>query len=74
MCWEGRVRSAPRPIRYFFLRGVCASADAIGPRSRFGVLGLRKSLPACDASFLEVLILLFSFVSILQVRAVIGPS
>lgn len=27
----------------------------MGPRSRFGVLGLRKSLPACDASRFDVL-------------------
>ena len=27
-----------------------ARSDAIGPRSRLGLLGLRKSFPACDAS------------------------
>lgn len=26
----------------------------MGPRSRFGVLGLRRSLPACDASRFDV--------------------
>jgi len=27
--------------------------EAIGARSFFGVLGSRKSLPACDATFFE---------------------
>lgn len=36
----------------------------MGPRSRFGVLGLRKSFPACEASLREVVIfsLLFAVV------------
>jgi len=38
----------------FGVRFACASADAIGPRSRFGVLGSRKSLPAFDASDFDV--------------------
>ena len=50
----------PAPITtgdYFLgLRFACARSDAIGPRSRFGVLGLRKSFPACDASRLDVVI------------------
>jgi hypothetical protein len=46
---------------YFFgFRGACARSDAIGPRSRFGVLGLRKSFPACDASLLDVVMPFFS--------------
>jgi hypothetical protein len=32
----------------------CASAEAIGPRSLFGVLGSRRSLPAMLASFFDV--------------------
>jgi hypothetical protein len=39
---------------YFFFLGAWARSDAIGPRSRFGVAGLRRSLPACDAVFFEV--------------------
>jgi hypothetical protein len=33
---------------------VWARADAIGPRSLFGVLGFRRSLPAWEASFFDV--------------------
>jgi hypothetical protein len=50
---------------YFLgLRFACARSDAMGPRSRLGVLGLRKSFPACDASLREVVIsfLLFALV------------
>jgi hypothetical protein len=36
------------------LRFDSARAAAIGPRSLFGVLASRRSLPACDATFLEV--------------------
>ena len=43
-------------VHFFGFRGACARSDAIGPRSRFGVLGLRRSLPACDASRLDVVI------------------
>jgi hypothetical protein len=41
-------------VHFFGFRGACARSDAIGPRSRFGVLGLRRSFPACDASRLDV--------------------
>jgi hypothetical protein len=64
---QGRVELFPCPVGntiYFFgFRGACARSDAIGPRSRFGVFGLRKSLPACDASLLDVVILFLSCVS-----------
>jgi hypothetical protein len=44
-------------LLYFLgLRFACARSDAIGPRSRFGVFGLRKSFPARDASRFEVVI------------------
>lgn len=33
-------------IHFFGFRGACARSDAIGPRSPFGVLGLRRSFPA----------------------------
>jgi hypothetical protein len=50
--------------RFYFLGFFdCESADAIGPRSRTGVLGLRKSLPACEASRFDVVII-FLFVLI----------
>src|ERR1017187_3729278 len=39
---------------YFFFFGVWARSDAMGPRSLFGVFGLRRSLPACEAVRLEV--------------------
>jgi hypothetical protein len=39
---------------YFFLLAWDRS-DAIGARSFFGVLGSRKSLPACEAIFFEVI-------------------
>ena len=51
-------RARPRRVKvcYFFFF-VCARSEAIGARSCFGVFGLRKSLPACEATFLEVDIL-----------------
>ena len=42
---------------YFFFFFAWARSDAIGPLSRFGVLGLRRSLPACEAVFFEVVII-----------------
>jgi hypothetical protein len=44
-------------VHFLGFRGACARSDAIGPRSRFGVFGFRKSFPACDASLREVVIL-----------------
>lgn len=45
--WAATLLVAAHPLAsYFFLRGVWARSDAIGPRSLFGVFGLRKSLPA----------------------------
>lgn len=44
---------------FFFL--AWERSDAIGPRSRFGVLGFRKSLPACEAVFFDVGMGYFSF-------------
>ncbi len=63
---QGKLPVCSRPVRlmavhFFGFRGACARSDAIGPRSRFGVLGLRKSLPACDASRFDVVMLLFPF-------------
>jgi hypothetical protein len=58
------MHACPAPVvrAYFFgLRFACARSDAIGPRSRFGVFGFRKSLPACDASRFEVVMVVFSF-------------
>jgi hypothetical protein len=42
---------------FFGLCFACASAAAIGPRSRFGVLALRRSFPARLATFFDVVIL-----------------
>lgn len=54
-----RLPSPVRLVTVHFLgfRAACARSDAIGPRSRFGVLGFRKSLPACEASRLDVVML-----------------
>jgi hypothetical protein len=41
-------------VSYFFLRRVSANAAAIGARSRLGVFGSLRSLPACDATRGEV--------------------
>ena len=41
---------------YFFLVLAWARSEAIGPRSCLGVFGLRRSLPACEAVFFEVVI------------------
>jgi hypothetical protein len=56
-------------IYFFGFRGACARSDAIGPRSRFGVFGLRKSFPACDASLLDVVIL-FPFLHVVEIRPI----
>jgi hypothetical protein len=37
-------------------RLACDRSDAIGPRSFFGVVGSRRSLPACEAVFFPVTI------------------
>jgi hypothetical protein len=67
----GQATGFSRPVRlavvhFFGFRGACARSDAIGPRSRFGVLGLRKSLPACDASRFEVVIRFVPFLVVLR--------
>jgi hypothetical protein len=78
-CQIPRALSAPlrvslwRPSGYFFFGfGLCfawASADAIGPRSFFGVPLSRRSLPACEASFFDVTIRFLSRL-VLRRRAV----
>jgi len=64
---QGRIETSTAlwltEIYFFGFRGACARSDAIGPRSRFGVFGLRKSFPACDASRLDVVIVFLSCMS-----------
>lgn len=55
--WGGRVISRPACVGetgYFFLPGRWVSADAATLLTAFGVFGLLSSLPALDATFLDV--------------------
>lgn len=55
--WSVQPRRPGLACYYFFFFGAWARSEAMGPRSRFGVFELRRSLPACDAVRFDVAIL-----------------